>query len=215
MKKIKKQSFNLIFLAALSLAAIFAVPAQSTDGSKPTALTSGEFSGKGPNKETNYYFNFTGGAGEVTIALELRAKQYSTFARLELLDAGLNPLAAHNMNAATSTGTAQALKKIALGEKQTVLLKLTLDANLAEYKITLGGAVEGGASTPTDGSSTKTNDAATSADADKFFNVDLGKFRLGQFINLPETGMLVIRTKDGATQEIDLRTIKSVTIKKP
>src|SRR5215204_5467362 len=126
------------------------VTAQSTNQSEPTQFSGSEYTGKGPNKETLYFFSFTGGPGEVSVRLEIKAKQYSTFARLEILDAELNTLATHNMNAATTSGSQQVLKKINLDEKQTVLLKVTLDSNLANYKIVVAGAVETASAAPTD-----------------------------------------------------------------
>ena len=219
---------NSVLLLILFLSITGAVGAQSTIQSNPSAFTTNEFSGTGPSKETIYYFSFTGGAGEVTITLDIKAKQYSTFARLEVLDAELNTLATNNMNAATTTGNAQSLKKITLGEKQTVLLKITLDGNLAEYKITLGGAVETGnpatEAASTNNSETNTssenttitknpNPTPTATSGSKIFNLEFGKFKIGNFINLPKSGTLVIEMKDGTTQEINLSEVKSMTVK--
>lgn len=206
------------------------ITAQSTNQSTPTQFSGNEYTGKGPSKETLYFFGFTGGPGEVTVALEIKAKQYSTFARLEILDSELNTLATHNMNAATTSGAQQVLKKINLDEKQAVLLKVTLDGNLANYKIVLGGAVDAGPPVTTDTPSADSGGGATpstesvpseaspgpsaSTGGNKFFNIDFGKFKLGQFINFPKTGTLVIHLKDGTTQEIDLASVKSVTVKK-
>ncbi len=211
------------------------ITAQSTNQSEPTQFSGNEYAGKGPSKETLYYFGFTGGPGEVSVRLEIKAKQYSTFARLEILDAELDTLATHNMNAATTSGAQQVLKKINLDEKQTVLLKVTLDSNLANYKIAIGGAVQAAGSAPADtppsdtptpdtggGGSTTTQPTASEASpgptgstgGNKFFNIDLGKFKLGQFINFPKTGTLVIQMKDGSIQEIDMASVKSVTVKK-
>ena len=212
------------------------VTAQSTNQSEPTQFSGSEYTGKGPNKETLYFFSFTGGPGEVSVRLEIKAKQYSTFARLEILDAELNTLATHNMNAATTSGSQQVLKKINLDEKQAVLLKVTLDSNLANYKIVVAGAVETASAAPTDtppsdtpplgdtggGGASATMDSTASeagtgptasTSSNKFFNVDLGNFKLGQLINLPK-GTLIIQMKDGSTQEIDMTTVKSLTIKK-
>ena len=227
-RNIKGKKLIVLALAIYCLAV--SIAAQSTNQSQPTQFSGPEYTGKGPSKETLYFFSFTGGPGEVSVQLEIKAKQYSTFARLEILDSGLSTLATHNMNAATTSGAQHVLKKINLDEKQTVLLKVTLDGNLANYKIALGGAVETTASTPTDtppadtggGTSTSTESTPTEASpgptastgGNKFFNVDFGKFKLGQFINLPKTGTLVIQMKDGTTQEIDMASIKSVTVKK-
>jgi len=246
MKHIRSM-FGLWAMALAIFGLVAAASAQSKDQSSPTALTSGEYLGKSPIKETTYFFNFNGGPGEVSVRLEISAKQYSTFARLEIIDAELNTLATHNMNAATTSGTAQVLKKLTLDEKQTLMIKLTLDGNLASYKIALGGAVdsgtapstgqagsdtggttEAGTSTesggaPETGSTSSSTDpnsggsgstASPSTGNNKFFNVDLGKFKLGQFINFPKNGTLVIHLKDGTTQELDLANVKNVTIKK-
>ena len=226
-----KNQRTILFLISLSMVALAASAfGQSKDQSNPTALNSTEYVGRPPTKETNYFFNFSGGPGEVSVTLEIKAKQYSTFARLEILDGELNTLATHNMNAATTSGAQQVMKKINLDEKQTILVKVTLDGNLANYKITLGGAVETAASTPTDappadngsGPTSSTESTATEAGpapsastGSKLFNIDFGKFKLGQFINMPKTGTLVIQMKDGTTQEIDLAGVKSVTLKKP
>jgi len=217
---------NKVLVIIVFLVSSISVAAQSTTPSSPTSLN-GQYQGKGPNKETNYYFGFTAGPGEVTVHLEIMAKAYSTFARLEVWS-GNKTIATHNMNAATTTGASSVVKEFNLDEKATVLIKVTLDANLANYKITLGGAVETSATseeTPSaqtgDGMAqaeiaptgpTKTGDSQSGGG--KAFNIDLGKFKLGQFINFPKTGTLVVQMKDGTTQEIDLATVKSVTVKK-
>ncbi len=239
MKNFKNINAKKLIVAILAIYCLaVGIAAQSTNQSEPTQFSGTEYTGKAPSNETLYYFSFTGGPGEVTVRLEIKAKQYSTFARLEVLDAELNTLATHNMNAATTSGAQQVLKKINLDEKQTVLLKVTLDGNLANYKLVLGGAVESAAvlntsaetstssttSTSTEVSSTSEMSApnpsgetptGTTGGKNKFFNIDLGKFKLGQFLNLPSSGLLVVQMKDGTTQEINLATVKSVTIKKP
>ncbi len=213
---------NKILVIIVFLLSSSSLIAQSTDQSSPTPLT-GTYQGKGPSKETNYYFNFTGGPGEVTVQLEIKAKAYSTFARLEVWS-GNKTIAMHNMNAATTTGASSVVKEFNLDEKQTVLLKLTLDSNLANYTITLGGVVEAEAQVPSGENGggmpqaelapTGPTKSESSSAAGKAFNIDLGKFKLGQFINFPKTGTLVIQLKDGTTQEIDLASVKSVTVKK-
>lgn len=227
-------ALNLILLMILSLTFISATQAQSTDQSAPTAFATNEITAKGPSKETNYYYSFTGGPGEVTVTLNIKAKQYSTFARLEVLDAEFNTLATHNMNATTGTGPVQVMKKIGLSEKQTVLLKLTLDGNLTEYKVKLGGAVEfDSSSSPSTDSSSSTTDTSSSSGSevqqdsgsqptgdassqsmtkDKKFSIDY-KSKLGQLMEIPKSGTLIIQMKDGTTQEVPLKNVKSVTVK--
>ena len=125
-----------MLMSALSLAA------QSTNPSGPTPVN-GEYAGKGPSAETNYYFNFTGGPREVSVTLEIKGKDYSTFARMEIGNDPSNLIAMHNMNASTTTGVSSATKEFKLSKKQTIRIKLTLDQNLAEYKLMVSGGVGG------------------------------------------------------------------------
>ncbi len=78
------------------------------------------------------------GRGEVTITIDLKAGQYSTAGRFELLDADSKQLLAHNKNAATTTGAE--LQR----EAESLVQKLVLDSNTGDYKIRLDGAVNFG-----------------------------------------------------------------------
>ena len=133
------------FLFPITVVLFFAcvAAAQSTSMSNPTPLN-GEYTGKGPSKETSYYFSFTGGPGSVKVALEIKAKDYSTFARLEIGNDPSNLIAMHNMNASTTTGAADVVKEFKLASEQTVRIKLILDSNLAEYKLSVTGDDVGG-----------------------------------------------------------------------
>ena len=137
---------KLVAVAAAVLITTVSIIAQSTDPSSPTPVN-GQYKGKGPSAETNYYFSVTAGPGDVTVGLEIKAKDYSTFARLEIGNNPSNLIAMHNMNASTTTGTASVTKQFKLAEKQSVRIKLILDANLAEYTLSVnggGGVLEGG-----------------------------------------------------------------------
>ena len=116
---------HTFFLSLILLVLVNSATAQSTVQSKPTPLTTSEYTAKGPTKETNYYFSFTGGPGEVSVTLKIKATDYSTFARIEILTSGMATLATHNMNATTGTGPVQVVK--------TVSLKKTTDTNYQTY----------------------------------------------------------------------------------
>ena len=221
------------FLSLILLVLVNSARAQSTVQSKPTPLTTSEYTAKGPTKETNYYFSFTGGPGEVSVTLKIKATDYSTFARIEILTSGMATLATHNMNATTGTGPVQVVKTVSLKKQQTLIIKLTLDANLEEYGISLAGKVDVATTTEDAGSTEpEANNAssqqpqaeAPTADttpsptatntASKIFNIDFSKYKIGQLIKLPKTGTLEIQMADGTTQTIDLKTIKSIAINK-
>ena len=130
---------NLISVMATLLLIAISLNAQSTNPSSPTPL-SGTYTGKGPSQEKNYYFNFTAGPGNVSVRLDIKAKEYSTFARIEIGNDPSNLIAMHNMNASTTTGPASVTKQFKLAEEQTVRIKLTFDGNLAEYTLSVNGA---------------------------------------------------------------------------
>jgi hypothetical protein len=130
--------FQKISTIVLFLLSSLGVAGQSTNPSSPTPLN-GSYTGKGPSDETNYYFNFTGGPGKVSVKLEIKAKDYSTFARLEIGNDPSNLIAMANMNASTTTGASSVTKEFELSKKQSVRIKVTLDGNLAEYTLSLNG----------------------------------------------------------------------------
>jgi hypothetical protein len=187
---------------------------QSTNQKQPTHLTQTEFTGKGPSQETNYYFSFTAGPGEFSVTLQIKATDYSTFARLEVLTTGLNALAMHNMNATTGTGPQEVTKKIVLKKQQTIILKTTLDHNLNEYKITLGGAVKVNA--PSDDNSSDASQGNVSGQMQQQGSSaqSAGIINYGQVMNVPKSGSMVIKMNDGTTQKFDLKKVKSVTVTK-
>lgn len=133
---------NLISIVIAILISTVTLTAQSTNPSSPTQVD-GEYKGQGPSKETNYYFSITAGPGNVSVGLEIKAKDYSTFARMEIGNDPSNLIAMHNMNALTTTGLASAVKEFKLAKQQTVRIKLTLDGNLHEYKLTINGGAAG------------------------------------------------------------------------
>ena len=168
--------------------------AQSTNASAPTPI-SGDYIGKGPSSETNYYFRFTGGPGSVSVGLEIKPKDYSTFARIEIGNDPSDLIAMHNMNASTTTGPANVVKSFELAKQQSVRIKLTLDANLAEYKLTVSG---GGVSSEDPGTTAKSGNAGASG--------KIGKASAGNGAKIGSLGSAGGKTKvstDGSTETAD------------
>lgn len=235
-------SKHLIVIVLVLCGAVGAA-AQSTDQSNPTPITSSELTIKGPKKNNQqYYYSFTGGPGEVTITLNVKAKSYSTFVGIKVVDAELNTLTDHNMSADTSS-PGMAKKKFDVGEKQTLILSFTSDSSLAECKIKLGGAVEFSAAdaapTSSDAASTGSTSASpssadvsampapTASEVDPAAQVttasnSTGKNKgftmsildaVGQRFNIPANGKLRIEMKDGTVQEVDLSQVKKILVK--
>lgn len=176
------RSTPITFTAVIATCLLLAITAssQSTNPSSPTPVN-GQYTGKGPSKETNYYFSFSGGPGDISVRLDIKAKGYSTFARIEIGNDPSNLIAMHNMNASTTTGSATVTKEFKLAQKQTVRIKLTLDGNLAEYTLAVkGGIVFSGGG----GESTEAGNGKLSSGG----GAKLGK--VGSAGSKPKTGML-------------------------
>jgi hypothetical protein len=226
----------MAFCAIWSLSMAATGRGQSTDQSNPTPITASELVIAGPKKNNQqYFYSFTGGPGEVTLTLSVKAKAYSTFVGIKVVDAELNTLSFHNMSADTGA-PGMALKKFDVGEKQTLVLSFNSDSSLAECRIKFAGAVEFGStestsnSTAADLSATENstagettseaqvteNTSAASANASGGKNKSFGFSILdavGQRFNIPATGKLRIEMKDGSVQEIDLTQVKKVLVK--
>lgn len=236
---LRRTSFSLGIAFALLIAA--SARAQSTDQSSPTPITASELTIKGPKKNNQqYYYSFTGGPGEVSVSLNVKAKSSSTFVGIKVFDAELNTLTYHNMSADTSPSVA--MKKFDVGEKQTLVLSFTSDGSLGECKIKFGGAVEFGAadasSVPSAGDASSSNPttassgevsatpdptasqtdpslattAANSGGKNKVFTMSILD-AVGQRFNIPANGKLRIEMKDGTVQEIDLTQVKKILVK--
>lgn len=231
----KHVRWYLIVLVLVLANTSMTVQAQSTDQANPTPITSSELVINGPKKTNQqYFYSFTGGPGEVTIAVSTKAKSSSTFVGIKVFDAELSTLTYHNMSA--DTGPSMALKKFDVGEKQTLVLSFNSDPSLGECRLKFGGAVEFAASTsngnlPAPVSESKTTmsksqtDVMTSASDQGsqpaqsnsesknktlvFSILDA----VGQRLNIPATGKLRLEMKDGTVQEIDLTQVKKILVK--
>ena len=234
MNHLRSLSFLLIAVAFTFCAST--TLAQSTDQSNPTPVTSSELVITGPKKNNQlYYYSFTGGPGEVTLTLTVKAKASSTFVGIKVFDAELNTVTYHNMSADTGS-PGMALKKFDVGEKQTLVFSFTSDPSLAECRIKFGGAVElGGTAIPSGSNPTELsaqNPTVTSSIPDAQV-VDQGSVMsgngstsknknfvfsildaVGQRFNIPANGKLRLEMKDGSVQEFDLTQVKQILIKK-
>lgn len=231
MNHLRTLSFLLLTIAFTVCATT--TRAQSTDQSTPTPITSSELVITGPKKNNQlYYYSFTGGPGEVTLTLSVKAKAYSTFVGIKVFDAELNTVTYHNMSADTGS-PGMALKKFDVGEKQTLVLSFTSDSSLAECRIKFGGAVEFGAlnttpspdlngTSPTGASMPEMTAPPVAEEITQSNGNTPGKNKsfvltildaVGQRFNIPTSGKLHIEMKDGSVQEIDLTQVKKLLVK--
>lgn len=161
-----------------------AAVAQSTDPQSPTPLTANEIAGGEVAERTSYYFSFEGGPGEVTAALAAKMKKgvKGGSVGIELLDANSKSLAsallsggleggkekleevlfgqlAKLTSAAATVGseTKEKTARVKVKQKQSFVLKLTVDKGIESFTLKVGGAIEFGQSVSVDGEMTPTD----------------------------------------------------------
>lgn len=114
---------------------------------KPTPLTKKTVSGitaRDKLADTNFY-SFLAGSGEVTITINLTARQdsFADSASIQIQDRKSNILTEKFV--ITSRGrTNQAITSISVAEKQAVLLRIMVSGGGASYEVRLDGAVDFG-----------------------------------------------------------------------
>ena len=132
---------HLLFVSILLIATIaIGANAQSQDRDNPTPLSSNTIKGSGVGKKVEYYYGLTAGPGEIVVTVDLKANAGSTNADVEIFDANSKKIFYYFPNA-TSTNE-HTIKRFTVKSKQKVLLRLSFDADLGNYAINLGGAVE-------------------------------------------------------------------------
>jgi hypothetical protein len=180
---------SLLFIAATNLSA-----AQSTDRDHPTPLKSNELKGELDGSDTEFFYSFVAGPGELTITFDVKASGTNAGANLDLFDKNSRSLLSL-LAQGVDRGSERMVESVRLGRQQTVVMRLKgirygSSGGQGTYMVRLGGAaaLEGKAAT----------DGGNPADS-----------RMG----LPTSGTLRIEMSDGSAQEFDLRRVRQVTVK--
>jgi hypothetical protein len=195
-----KRSFLLGVGLVLLIAATDSAAAQSTDRNRPTPLTSNELSGELHGNGGETFYSFVAGPGELTIAVEVKSTDGTLAMPFELLNAnGADALVCCEFAQADAPGqTGRAVKSVRLRSRQTVILHLTeYQYGAGTYRVRLSGPISfGGAASR--GMYPLSDRQGTTAG--------------GNRMNLPTSGTLHIRMRDGSTKEIDLSLVREVSV---
>ena len=196
-----KQSFLLGVGLVLLMAATGSASAQSTDRNHPTPLTSNELSGELHGNGGETFYSFVAGPGELTIAVDVKSTDGTFAMPFELLNAnGADALLCCEFAQADAPGqTGRDVKSIRLRSKQTVILHLTeYQYGAGSYRVRLSGPVSFGGGVAPRGVYQSSGRPDISAG--------------GNRMNLPASGTLHIRMRDGSTKEIDLSLVREVSV---
>ena len=209
-KTILLASGLLLFFAAVNYTS-----AQTSSRDNPIPINASEISGsfidhqEDNNKED--FYSFTAGPGELTIVFDVkrRGRDGGASIAFELLerDGSTSILCCEGAQSGDG-GTGRRTVSVKIPRRQTVILHLT-NASIGggSFNVRLSGAGISGDPTSGGGYGGR-NDTGNDGYRD-----DRGGRDNGGNLNVPATGILHIRMKNGTTRDIDLSLIRNISIR--
>lgn len=130
---------SVLLLASAGLAV---AQAPSTDRDNPTQLTSSEIKGDGVDDKTQYFYSFTGGPGDITITLDVKAEKSTAVSSVDiaLFNAQAKKLLSTYSNPDHGSSK-RAVETVTVHGTQTLLLEVDVSTGVASFKIKVDGAV--------------------------------------------------------------------------
>jgi hypothetical protein len=116
--------------------------APSTDRDNPTPFTTNEIKGDGVDEKTQYFYSFTGGPGDVTITLDVKAEKSTAVSSVDiaLFNASSKKLLSTYANPDHGSSK-RAVETVNVHGTQTLLLEVDVSTGVSSFKIKLDGAV--------------------------------------------------------------------------
>ena len=202
-----KRYYPVVALFAVILLMAATSFAQSTDRDNPTPLNSSEISGNMNDLNRETFYSFTAGPGEVTITLDVNAQRDSQgLLNFDVLARnGATSLACCYFAQGNGGGTAREVATFKLTKRQTVILHTTngpIGGGTFRFRVTGSATFGGGPVGDNDGGYRNDNS-----------NYPRGNRGDGDPVEVPQSGTLHIRMKDGSTKDIDLSRIRNITVR--
>jgi hypothetical protein len=127
------------------------ITAPSTDRDAPTPLDSNELRGELDGSNTEYFYSFVAGPGELTVTFDVKAAGTNAGATLDLFDKNSRPILSNILAQGINRGSDRLVKSAQLGARQTILIRIKgIDygggAGRGTYLVRLGGPVTQGGS---------------------------------------------------------------------
>ena len=176
----------------LLLVCVGSAAAQSADRDNPTRLAATEISGGAVASNTEYFYSFTAGPGELTITPEVTSNDFSCAFSIDVFDVRNNLVVNSAIIATHRNSEVGQTRSVRLPRRQALIMRLKFDGNAGRYRVRLGG--------PLDLSSTyASSDVRYPADAP-------AKRSSGR-------GTLRVEMDNGSIQEFDLDRVRQVTVR--
>lgn len=199
----------MLGIFALILAtSVVTASAQSTDRDNPMPLNSSEISGNMNDLNRETFYSFTAGPGEVTVTVDVNAKRENQgLLTFEVLGRdGATNLACCYGAQGNDGGTGREIATFKLARRQVVILHTTNGPiGGGTFRIRLTGATSFSGTSGTGGFN-DLNGGSRDHDRD-------GGNGGNEQIEVPSTGILHIRMKNGTTQDINLNRVRSISVR--
>lgn len=198
-------------LVAVVFVITFAVSvsmAQFSSRDNPRALNSGEISGSLNDHNQESFYTFTAGPGELTITADVQAKRDDIGnISFELLarDGSTSLLCCYGAQG-DGGGTGRETASVKLSKRQTVIL-YTKNGPIGggTFRIRITGAASFGGE--------QMGGRNDGDDRSENSNYPRGRSGGGDPVDVPSSGTLHIRMKDGSVRDIDLSRVRNISVR--
>ena len=201
-----KSSKIVVAVVFIIVFAVTAAMAQSSSRDNPRVLSSGDVTGTLNDHNQESFYSFTAGPGEVTITLDVQARRNDIGnMSFELLarDGSTSLLCCYGAQG-DSGGTGRDTASIKLPKRQTVVLYIKSGpVGGGTYHVRVTGAAMFG------GQMAGANDSGNKNENSNFHG---GSHSGGAAVDVPASGILHIRMKDGTVKDIDLSRVRDISI---
>jgi hypothetical protein len=213
-----KRFYVISALFAATLLSAHASFSQSTDRDDPTPMSSAEISGTfGDHQEDNNrenYYSFTAGPGQLSVVMDIRRRGRDDTGRVsfELLAGnGSTVLLCCEGAQSGDGGTGRETASVKLSRRQVVVLHVTngsdgggtFNARFSGASASFGGEAVIGEGGGDNGNGNGRGEGRGSG----------GNNRGGDPVEVPASGILHIRMKDGSVRDFDLSRVRNITVR--
>lgn len=187
---------NALSVLCLFLISVGSAFAQSADRDNPTRLTATEISGGAVASNTEYFYSFTAGPGELTITPEVTSNDFSCAFSIDVFDTRNNSVVTSAIIATNRNSEVGATRSVQLGRRQSLTMRLKFDGNAGRYRVRLGGVKD----LPSTYAGTDVRYPVGPPAADTPAKRSSGR------------GTLRVEMDNGSIQEFDLSRVRQVTV---
>jgi hypothetical protein len=225
-----KRYYSVLAALAILMTAAAVSFSQSTNRDNPTAINSSEVSGNFTDPDQGakeYFYSFTAGPGDLTLTVDLKGRDRDSSGSMayELLKGNASeegPILCCEYAQMGGGTTGRSVASVKLTRRQTVVLHLTNSMYRGgSFNIRFSGTAAGGTNSANGGFGNGSgggqgHDNAGSGNGGFGSGSGGGEGRdrsSGDAVDVPQTGILHIRMKNGTVQDIDLSRIRSITVR--